>query len=62
PNQPIDIASWVMDFVKSSEGSFDYMDNTAKAILCYLPGYTLVEKIQTIVNKFRKESGNNKSK
>jgi hypothetical protein len=58
PNQPIDISSWVLDHVKSSEGSFDYIDNTAKAVFCYHPGYTLVEKLQTIVNKFRKESGN----
>jgi hypothetical protein len=56
PNQPIDISCWILDYVKSMEDSFDYIDNTARAVLCYHPGYTLVEKLQTIVNKFRKES------
>ena len=58
PNLPVDISSWVLDYAKSLEGPFHYIDNTARAVLCYLPGYTLVEKLQTIVNKFRKESAN----
>ena len=58
PNRPIDISSWVLDYVKDLENSFDFIDNTAKAVLCYHPGYTLVEKLQTIVNKYRKEFGN----
>jgi hypothetical protein len=58
PNQPVDISSWVVDYVKSLDGPFQYIDNAARAVLCYLPGYTLVEKLQTIVNKFRKESAN----
>lgn len=58
PNLPVDISSWVLDYVKSLEGPFHYADNTARAVLCYLPEYTLVEKLQTIVNKFRKESAN----
>lgn len=55
PNQPVDISSWVLDYAKSLEETFQYIDNSAKAVLCYHPGYTLVEKLQTIVNKYRKE-------
>ncbi len=31
------------------------MDNSAFDILCYHPGYTFVEKLQTIATKFRQE-------
>jgi hypothetical protein len=31
------------------------INNQAIAIACYHPGYTFVEKLQTIVTKFRKE-------
>ena len=56
PNRPVTISSWVMDYVKTLNETFEYIDNTALGVLCYLPGYTLVEKIQTIVNKYRKET------
>ena len=56
PNRPVTISSWVMNYVKSLDAVFEYTDNTALEVLCYFPGYTLVEKIQTIVNKYRKES------
>jgi hypothetical protein len=56
PNRSVTISSWVMDHVKSMNMVFEYIDNTALNVLCYLPGYTLVEKIQTIVNKYRKET------
>ena len=59
PNRPVTISSWVMDYIKSLDAKFEYIDNTALGILCYLPGYTLVEKIQTIVNKYRKETQGN---
>lgn len=55
PNQPIHISSWVLDHVRLLDIPFDFIDNSAKAVLCYHPGYTLVEKLQTIVNKYRKE-------
>ncbi|MEI6050428.1 MAG: nucleotidyl transferase AbiEii/AbiGii toxin family protein [Bacteroidota bacterium] len=58
PNIPIDISSWVLDYAKSFNDSFKYIDNTAPSVLCYHPGYTFVEKLQTIVNKYRKESEN----
>ena len=56
PNRPVTISSWVMNYVKSLEAVYEYIDNTALEVLCYFPGYTLVEKIQTIVNKYRKET------
>ncbi|MDO9253909.1 MAG: nucleotidyl transferase AbiEii/AbiGii toxin family protein [Bacteroidales bacterium] len=56
PNRSVTISSWVMDHVKFINKPFEYIDNTALNVLCYLPGYTLVEKIQTIVNKYRKET------
>lgn len=61
PNQPIDIVSWVSGHIKSLEMPADYIDNTAKSVLCYHPGYTLVEKLQTIVRKFRKELESNEN-
>jgi len=56
PNRSVTISSWVMDHVKSMNKPIEYIDNTGLNVLCYLPGYTLVEKIQTIVNKYRKET------
>ncbi len=51
PNQALDISSWAYDhavkYVK------DINDNRAKNILCYLPEYTFVEKLQTISTKYR---------
>jgi hypothetical protein len=58
PNEPVDISSWVLDYVKSLNDSFEYIDNIAYGVRCYHPGYTLVEKLQTIVNKYRKELEN----
>jgi len=33
----------------------DIIDNRAKAVACYDPGYTLVEKLQTVSTKFRRQ-------
>lgn len=52
PNSPRLITSWAYDF---AVGKVDVIDNRAKDILCYHPGYTLVEKLQTISTKFRKQ-------
>jgi len=35
----------------------DIIDNRAKAMPCYDPGYTFVEKLQTISTKFRHQQG-----
>ena len=53
PNTPIDISSWVMEHLLSINAQMNYINNTAIGVLCYHPGYTLIEKIQTIVRKYR---------
>lgn len=53
PNQNVDISSWMYD--RALEAGLDVLDNRALNIACYHPGYTLVEKLQTIVTKFRGE-------
>ena len=53
PNNKVDISSWAYD--KAAEQGVDTIDNRAKEIVCYHPGYTFVEKLQTIATKFRQE-------
>lgn len=52
PNQEVDISSWAFDFAVEK---VEIVDNRAKRVKCYHPGYTLVEKLQTISTKFRKQ-------
>ena len=52
PNAAQDISSWAYDYAASK---VDIIDNRAKAVPCYDPGYTLVEKLQTISTKFRQQ-------
>lgn len=52
PNIPKDISSWAYDY---AAGKVDIIDNRAKGVACYHPGYTLVEKLQTISTKYRKQ-------
>lgn len=53
PNQPLTISSWAYD--KAIEAGIEIIDNRAVDIKCYHPGYTFVEKLQTIATKFRQE-------
>jgi hypothetical protein len=53
PNSPIDISSWIWEHLISIEAHSNYINNTATAVECYHPGYTLVEKLQSIVRKYR---------
>lgn len=53
PNSPIDISSWIWEHLISIGAHINYINNTATGVQCYHPGYTLVEKIQTIVRKYR---------
>lgn len=46
------ISSWAYDYAADK---VDVIDNRAKAVACYDPGYTLVEKLQTISTKFRRQ-------
>lgn len=50
PNEAADISSWAYDHAVDR---VDIIDNRALGILCYHPGYTLVEKLQTISTKYR---------
>jgi len=53
PNVPKDISSWAYDYAIGR--GVDIIDNRTLAVACYEPGYTLVEKLQTISTKFRKQ-------
>jgi len=53
PNAPLTISSWALD--RAIEAKVDITDNKATDIICYHPGYTLVEKLQTISTKYRNE-------
>ena len=52
PNDPVDISSWAYSKAASQKGII-FADNLAYGIKCYRPGYTFVEKLQTISTKFR---------
>jgi hypothetical protein len=53
PNNPLTISSWAYD--RAAATSLKINDNRAVDIKCYDPGYTFVEKLQTVVTKFRLE-------
>lgn len=52
PNAPKTITSWAYEH---AAGKVEVADNRAIGVLCYHPGYTFVEKLQTISTKFRKQ-------
>ncbi len=52
PNLPRDITSWAL---ANAATKVEVIDNCAIAVACYHPGYTLVEKLQTISTKFRRQ-------
>ena len=55
PNTPKDISSWMYDYAADK---VDIIDNRAKAVPCYDPRYTFVEKLQTISTKYRNQQAN----
>jgi hypothetical protein len=55
PNSQVLISSWAYDEA-AKNSSISIIDNRALNINCYNPGYTFVEKLQTIVTKFRQEA------
>ncbi len=59
PNNKLTISSWAYDRAANTEG-IKIDDNRAVDIACYHPGYTFVEKLQTIATKFRQEKENGK--
>jgi hypothetical protein len=54
PNRQVTISSWAYDKA-SNIPAIKVIDNRAKDIICYHPGYTFVEKLQTIATKYRNE-------
>jgi hypothetical protein len=52
PNTGKDISSWIYDHAKHK---VPIIDNRAMGVPCYDPGYTFVEKLQTISTKFRQQ-------
>jgi len=50
PNEPKDISSWAYNFAASR---VEILDNRAKAVACYHPGHSLIEKLQAISTKYR---------
>ena len=59
PNKKLNISSWAYDKAAATAG-IKIVDNRAMDIACYHPGYTFVEKLQTIATKFRQEQENGK--
>ncbi len=58
PNRQITISSWAYEKAVPNP-KVSILDNRALGIACYHPGYTFVEKLQTVATKYRqeKESG-----
>lgn len=54
PNNHCAISSWAFDKAITN-ANIKILNNAMVDIPCYLPGYTFVEKLQTITRKFRLE-------
>jgi hypothetical protein len=54
PFQNLTISSWALDRALSTKG-LGIIENRAVEVPCYHPGYTFIEKLQTIATKFRQE-------
>lgn len=61
PNYPKNVTSWVWQYLEDNKQQNEYINNNASGVLCYHPGYTFVEKLQTIVRKFRNKQIDNES-
>ena len=51
PYRAVTISSWVIDF--EGTRNLRYTENRAVEIPCYNPEYTFVEKLQTVIHKYR---------
>ncbi|WP_316748283.1 nucleotidyl transferase AbiEii/AbiGii toxin family protein [Pedobacter gandavensis] len=60
PNKKITISSWAYE--RAKQNSIDIIDNRALDVFCYHPGYTFVEKLQTIATRFRQEQTDEKER
>jgi len=61
PNNNLTISSWAYDEA-AGNSAVKITDNRAVDITCYHPGYTFVEKLQTIATKFRQEQEDTKER
>lgn len=61
PNNNLTISSWAFDKAAMNT-AINILDNRALDITCYHPGYTFVEKLQTIATKFRQEQMDGKER
>lgn len=52
PNIGKTITSWAYEYAKDK---VEIVDNRAQDVACYHPGYTFVEKLQTISTKYRRQ-------
>lgn len=52
PNIDKTITSWAYEY---AEGKVEIVDNRTQNVACYHPGYTFVEKLQTISTKYRRQ-------
>jgi hypothetical protein len=59
PNAEKDISSWLYDYAANKK--IEIIDNRAKGVACYDPGYTFVEKLQTVSTKFRQQQASKES-
>ncbi len=53
PNMPRTITSWAFD--RAAKAGVTARDNRTVNVSCYHPGYTFVEKLQTVSTKFRQQ-------
>ncbi len=53
PTEAHDISSWACEYAFSLDDKF--VDNRARQIKCYLPEYTLIEKLDAVIRRFHKE-------
>lgn len=53
PNEPKDISSWAYD--EAETAGLEIITNRAMRVPCYLPEYTLVEKLDAISRRYRRE-------
>ncbi len=60
PYEKCTITSWAYEKAASTTG-INIIDNRAVDIACYHPGFTFVEKLQTIATKFRQEQEGGKT-
>jgi len=57
PNEAVTISSWAYE--QASTANLGLEDNRATDIKCYHPGFTFVEKLQTVSTKFRQQQSDN---